>query len=243
MEHSPTVPGRVSVIMPAYRLASTIGSNIDRTVAALADVGDHEIVVVDDGSDDGTGDAARAAAAAHRDVVVVSYQPNRGKGAALQRGFATSTGETVVFLDADLDLPPEQVPAFVMKFEDLGVDALVGAKQRAMAPETYPPLRRILSRIFTGTIQLLFRLPVKETQTGLKVFRRKPLEDFLPELAVKRYSFDLELLVRMDRGGYEIAEAPVVLAEGASATGVSIRTLVEMGWDTARIWVQTLGRG
>jgi hypothetical protein len=146
----------------------------------------------------------------------------------------------VVFLDGDLDLPPEQVPGFVTQFDVRDVDALVGAKQRAMSPGTYPALRRVLSRIFSVTIRVLFRLPVSETQTGLKAFRRKPLEDFLPELEVKRYTFDLELLVRMQRAGYHIDEAPVVLAQGASATGVSLRTLWEMGRDTVATWVRSL---
>ncbi|MEN8233628.1 MAG: glycosyltransferase family 2 protein [Actinomycetota bacterium] len=239
MDLTPTVPGRVSVVMPAFQLVDSIGPNLDRTVAALASIADLEVVVVDDGSTDGTGDTASKAAARHDGATVVSYRPNRGKGGALQAGFAASTGETIVFLDADLDLPPEQVPAFISEFEELGVDGLVGAKQRAMAPETYPVLRRVLSRIFSGTIRLMFRLPVDETQTGLKVFRRKPLDDFLQNLEVQRYTFDLELLVRMHRAGYAIAEAPVQLAEGASASGVSLRTLWEMARDTLRIWIQT----
>ena len=174
---------------------------------------------------------------------MVSYRPNRGKGGALQAGFAAASGETIVFLDGDLDLPPEQVPAFVDLFDAMSVDALVGAKQRSMAPETYPLVRRVLSHIFSWTIRVMFRLPINETQTGLKVFRRKPLDDFLGGLEVKRYTFDLELLVRMNRAGYVIAEAPVMLAEGASATGVSMGTLWEMGRDTLSIWMRTIVRG
>lgn len=240
MTRPPTVAGRVSVVMPAYRLAVTIGANIDRTVDALAPLDDFEVVVVDDGSDDGTGDAARRAASQLPQVSVVSYATNRGKGAALQRGFEDTSGATVVFLDGDLDLPPEQIPGFLVRFDQQDVDVLVGAKQRAMSPGTYPALRRVLSRIFSVTISVLFRLPVSETQTGLKAFRRKPLEDFLPDLEVKRYTFDLELLVKMKRAGYRIGEAPVTLAEGASATGVSIRTLWEMGRDTAATWLRSL---
>lgn len=240
MPSLPIVPDRVSVVMPVYRLASTIADNIDRTAAALRDIADCEIIVVDDGSDDGTSAAAERAARRHDRVTVVSYTPNRGKGAALQQGFATTTGDTIVFLDGDLDLPPEQVPSFIDVFHATDVDALVGAKQRAMAPGTYPALRRVLSRVFSTTIRALFRLPVAETQTGLKSFHRKPLDDLLPGLEVKRYTFDLELLVRMNRAGYRIAEEPVVLAEGASATGVSPRTLWEMGRDTLAIWFRSL---
>ena len=240
MQRSTVVPGRVSVVMPAYQLAHTIAANIDRTVDALAGIDDLEIIVVDDGSDDGTRDCALQAAAAHDGVEVISYQGNRGKGAALQQGFAVATGDTVVFLDGDLDLPPEQVPAFVDTFRSADVDALVGAKQPAMAPGTYPPVRRVLSKLFSATVRVMFRLPVEETQTGLKVFRRKPLDDFFGELEVKRFTFDLELIVRMTRAGYSIAEAPVQLSRDASGTGVSAGMLLEMGRDTLGIWFRSL---
>jgi glycosyltransferase involved in cell wall biosynthesis len=227
--------------MPAYQLSASIEANIERVVDALDDL-DVEIVVVDDGSTDGTLACADRAAARHPNVQTIGYPANRGKGGALQAGFAVSTGDPVVFLDGDLDLPPEQVPALVGHFTALGADVIVGAKQRAMEPGRYPPLRRLLSKVFSTVIKLLFRLPVHETQTGLKVFRREPLDRFLPTLTVKRYTFDLELLVRLHRAGYTIREAPVELAEGASSSGVSLGTLWEMGRDTLRIWFDTVLR-
>lgn len=233
-------PRGVSIVMPAFNLEGAIGANIDRTVVATAALVDPEIIVVDDGSVDATMAEAEAAAARYDHVTVVGHHPNRGKGAALRSGFRETSGAIVVFLDGDMDLPPEQVPEFVAKLEDSGVDALVGAKQEAMEPGRYPLVRRILSRTFAGTIKLLFRLPVSETQTGLKAFRREPLGDVIPGLRVMRYTYDLELLVFMHRRGYRIAEAPVELAEGASSGGVSVRTLWEMGRDTLRIWIRTI---
>jgi glycosyltransferase involved in cell wall biosynthesis len=225
--------------MPAYQLAAGIAANIDRTVEALRAVPGVEIVVCDDGSTDGCRTAAEQAAARHDNVEVVGYTPNRGKGAALQEAFGNSNGEIVVFLDADLDLPPEQVPAFLERHRSAGVDVLVGAKQQSMEPGRYPALRRVLSKMFSFVTSLLFRLPVDETQTGLKSFRREALSRTLPQLQVTRYSFDLELIARISRAGFTIAAAPVELAEGASATGVSVRTLWEMGRDTLLIWIRS----
>ena len=230
----------VSIVMPAYNLGETIAANIDRTVSAMSAMAQTEIVVVDDGSTDGTGAAAAEAAAGHHAVTVVSYSTNRGKGAALKAGFEASTGSEVVFLDGDLDLPPEQVPMFMDHFRASGADALVGAKQTSMEPGSYPLLRRVLSKLFSGTIRMLFRLPVKETQTGLKVFHREPLEAVMPALRVMRYAYDLELIVSLHRRGYRIEQAPVELAEGASAGGVSVGTLWEMGRDTLRIWLRSV---
>lgn len=126
--------------------------------------------------------------------------------------------------------------------EDGGFHALVGAKQQAMQPGRYPGYRRVLSRIFSGTTRLLFRLPVTETQTGLKAFRREALDQTLPRLRVKRYTYDLELVVALHRRGFTIAETPVELAAGASEAGVSVRTLWEMGRDTLRIWLRMILR-
>jgi glycosyltransferase involved in cell wall biosynthesis len=229
----------VSVLMPAYQLEAEIAANIDRTVDALRELPGVEIIVCDDGSTDGCRAAAEQAAARHDNVSVVGYTPNRGKGAALQAAFAASRGEIVVFLDADLDLPPEQVPAFLQRQHTAGVDVLVGAKQQSMEPGRYPALRRVLSKTFSLVTSLLFRLPVDETQTGLKSFRRGTLRETLPHLETLRYSFDLELIVRINRAGYSIAAAPVELAVGASATGVSLRTLWEMGRDTFLIWIRS----
>lgn len=234
--------GGVSILMPAYNLAGSIGAGIERVVAATVSLDPVEIVVVDDGSNDDTRGEAVAVASRFENVIVVGHSPNRGKGAALQAAFAVSTQDVIVFLDGDLDLPPEQIPAFVAQLRSRGTDALVGTKQEAMEPGTYPLLRRFLSKTFSVVIRLLFRLPVGETQTGLKAFHRQPLTEVLPTLRIKRYTYDLELLVGLHRRGYTIGEAPVELADGATSSGVSAGTLWEMGRDTFRIWLRTLGR-
>lgn len=230
----------VSILLPAFNLADSIGANIVRVVAATTELSPVEVIVADDGSSDGTRAISEETAARFGNVTVVGHSPNQGKGAALQAAFAASKYRTVVFLDADLDLPPEQVPWFVGQLESGGTDAIVGTKQGAMEPGRYPMLRRVLSRIFSAVIRLLFRLPVDETQTGLKAFRRDALDDVLPTLTVRRYTYDLELLVALNRKGYTITEAPVELAERASGSGVSVRTLWEMGRDTLRIWLRTI---
>lgn len=227
--------------MPAFNLAGRIGPAIERVAAATATMAPVEIVVCDDGSEDNTYlEAAKTAAELSHEVSVVRHEQNRGKGAALLTAFAASKADTVVFLDADLDLPPEQIPNLLGEFRQSGADVLVGLKQTAMDPGRYPGYRRVLSKIFSGLIGLLFDLPVTETQTGLKVLRRSALESAVSVLRVERYAFDLELIVALHRRGYVIGQAPVKLSEGASNTGVSVRTLFEMARDTVRIWFRRL---
>ena len=232
-------PARVSILMPCYGLARTIAANIDRVVAATAGETGVEVVVVDDGSKDGTRREAERAAARHTGVLVVANPQNAGKGRALQRAFAASSGEVVVFLDGDLDLPPEQVPALVQTLRAGGFDALLGAKRAALVAGGYPPARRVLSHLFSAVTRFAFRLPVSETQTGLKAFRREPLAAALPRVRISRYSFDLELVVLLHRAGCRIGVFPVELEVQASTSRVNVGTLWEMGRDTARLWFRT----
>lgn len=238
MPHTPQAG--VSILMPAYQLEPVIADNIDRVVAVVDSWTGVEVIIIDDGSTDDTRGFAEKAASCHESVSVVGYPTNRGKGGALKEGFQHATGDTIVFLDADLDLPPEQLPAFLTEFEHQSVDALVGAKRTAMAPGRYPALRRVLSLAFAAVNRLLFRLPVHETQTGLKAFKRSALQNTLPALDTLGYTFDLELLIRIRKAGGSLAEAPVALAPGSSS-GLSLSTLWEMGWDTLRIWVRSFG--
>lgn len=235
-------PAAVSILMPCYGLAGAISANIDRVVAATAAEPGVEVVIADDGSTDGTRQAAEAAASRHSNVLVVANPQNAGKGRALQRAFAASRGEIVVFLDGDLDLPPEQIPALVAELRRGGWDALLGAKRAALVSGGYPWARRVLSRVFSAVIRLAFHLPVSETQTGLKAFRRAPLEAALPQVQIARYSFDVELVVRLQRAGCRLGEFPVELEVQASPSRVTVGTLWEMGRDTARLWFRTFVR-
>jgi glycosyltransferase involved in cell wall biosynthesis len=201
-----------------------------------------QVIVVDDGSDDGTYEQAQGAATGVPRSLVVRHHLNRGKGAALQTGTAVAEGSTVIFLDGDLDLPPTQLPGLLQVFVESNADVLVGAKQPGMKGGGYPWKRRALSRLFSFVTRTLFRLPVEETQTGLKIFKRPVLETVFADLAIYGYAFDLELLVRAHRAGARIIQTPVELKIGASSTPLRLSTLWEMGRDTIRIFVWSLRR-
>lgn len=238
MTNPPQFPA-VSVVLPAYRLGDTIAANVAAVAAAVPGA---QIVVVDDGSDDDTyAEALRAAATLTR-TLVVRHHENQGKGAALRTGTGSAEGSTVVFLDGDLDLPPAQLPGLLSFFAESDADVLVGAKQRGMSDGRYPWKRRALSRLFSLVTRALFRLPVDETQTGLKIFRRDVLDKVFADLQVIGYAFDLELLVRAHRAGFRIIQAPVDLRVGASSQPLHMSTLWEMGRDTLRILAWSIRR-
>jgi glycosyltransferase involved in cell wall biosynthesis len=222
--------------MPAYNVGPVIADNALRVAKAMVGYGELEIVICNDGSTDGTGEAADAAAESLEELRVVHHPHNQGKGAALRTAFAESRFPIVVFLDGDLDLPPEQLPGFVDVFRTRGVDGLVGEKAEAMDDASFPAVRRVLSRLYSSIVALLFRLPVRETQTGLKAFRREAIDEILPELKISRFTFDIELLARMVRRGATVEGSPVELAPSAATTGLSVGTLFEMGRDTLLTW-------
>lgn len=229
----------VSVVMPAYRLGPVIADNIRRVVEVLPDA---EVTVVDDGSDDGTFEAAREAADTLPNVRVLRHEHNQGKGAALRTGALATTRPLVVFLDADLDLPPEQIPDLLSTMDEQHADVLVGAKRWGMRGGHYPFKRRVLSYLFTFVTRVLFRLPIDETQTGLKIMRREVVDDVFENLHVTRYASDLEILLRAHRAGYRLVEVPVALRVGASSQPLRFGTLWEMGRDTFRIFRWSLRR-
>jgi glycosyltransferase involved in cell wall biosynthesis len=203
----------LSILMPAYNEAHSIAENVCETVETMRALGiDFEIVVIDDGSLDGTHTAAINALRVWPDCVrVVRCGRNEGKGNALICGTAYSKGEYVAFLDADMDLHPEQLENFFTIMKSRGADVVIGSKFHPQSKVEYPRLRRIYSFFYFMLVRSLFGLPVRDTQTGIKLFKREVLEHVLPRVLVKRFAFDLELLANVHHFGYRIVEAPVVV--------------------------------
>jgi cellulose synthase/poly-beta-1,6-N-acetylglucosamine synthase-like glycosyltransferase len=202
----------ISVILPAYNEERLIYQMIAETHAAVAGLGrDYEIVAVDDGSSDGTPAEMERAASDFDHVKTVMLAENQGKGNALNRGFQASRLDLVCFLDADLDLHPRQVENLLDVMERTGADVVIGSKRHAESSLDYPWYRKLFSTVYYFLILLLFRLPAKDTQTGLKLFRREVLARAFPRIVCKKYTLDLELLVVVSRLGYTIAEAPITL--------------------------------
>jgi glycosyltransferase involved in cell wall biosynthesis len=203
----------LSILMPAYNEAQSIAENVCETVETMRGLGiDFEIVVVDDGSLDGTHTAAIDALRAWPECVrIVRCRRNKGKGNALICGTAYSKGEYVAFLDADMDLHPEQLENFFAIMNSAGADVVIGSKFHPQSKVEYPRLRRIYSFFYFMLVRSLFGLPVRDTQTGIKLFKREVLEKVLPRVLVKRFAFDLELLANVHHFGYRIVEAPVVV--------------------------------
>lgn len=200
----------LSVIIPAYKEETTIGTTLLNLTSYLGKAGlNYEIVVVDDGSPDNTFLTARKYVSSK--VRVFNYPKNKGKGHALKYGFGKTRGDTVVFFDAGMDFPSKTITNFVDFLERTGSDVVIGSKRHPQSNVRYPISRRILSFGTQKFIKLLFNLDVTDTQVGMKVFKRCVLEDIMPRILVRGYAFDVELLALAHSLGYKIVEAPVEL--------------------------------
>jgi len=201
---------KLSIIIPCFNGGKTIFRNLSSNCRLLKSTGrPFELIFVDDGSTDNT--LAEAKKVRCKYLRIISYKPNHGKGYALKAGFKHCTGELVSFVDADNDLPIEQLQVFLGYLERRKADLVIGSKKHPHSRLHYPLYRRLLSRAYSMIIRLLFNLNVSDTQVGMKLFRYPVLEAVLPKVLVKKYAFDLELLVNSNELGFKIVEAPVII--------------------------------
>ncbi len=187
-----------------------------------------------DGNTDETVSEAERVGSAR--VKVLAYPVNEGKGFALMHGIGRAAGDLIAFIDADMELDPADIGRYVALQRAGGWDVVVGSKRHPESQVAYPALRRLQSWMYQQLIRVLFRLDVRDTQTGIKLFRGDLLRAVVPLLAVKRFAFDLELLVVARKLGYrKVVEAPIKLDyrfETTTNPSAAYRAL----WDTAAIF-------
>ena len=231
---------KISVVMPAYNEAGHIVRNVVETVETLQSFGyNFEVIVVDDGSADSTHVVAMQAHAAAPDHVrVIRYDENRGKGHALLCGASCANGDLIAFLDADMDLHPKQLPAFLAIMEANDADVVVGSKLHPASNVNYPRIRKMLSYGYYLIVLALFGLPIRDTQTGLKIFKRDVLEKIAPLSRMEHFAFDVELLTWAHLFGFRLIDAPVTLHFQRAFSRVRLRDIFVVFRDTMRIFVR-----
>jgi glycosyltransferase involved in cell wall biosynthesis len=228
---------KLSVLMPAYNEGPRLRANIlavDRIFKAMGRP--YEIIVVDDGSGDWTFEEAKTAAKGKRHITVKRLEVNQGKGWALKEAFRLSSGDWVVFLDSDLDIDPAQLEVFFRIQHESTADVVIGSKRHPDSKLNYPAKRRIVSAGYFFLVKLLFQMPLRDTQTGLKLFRREVLKAVFPKVLVKRYAFDLELLVLAHHLGFEIAESPVIVEYRGKFGHIGLKAVFNIWWDTMAVF-------
>jgi len=198
---------KVSIIMPVYNGERYIAKSIEKVSLYMDKLGiPYEIIVVDDGSTDNTYE--RAIANSKDGVRVVRYPVNKGKGYAFLYGALRSEGERIVLFDSDLDIPLYQISILLKIIERKNADIVITNKWHPRSITVASPLRKFMSYTFNMLVKLLTGLKIRDTQTGAKAFKRHALLEIAKKLYVKRYAFDVELLLVAQQLGYKIVEIP-----------------------------------
>jgi len=234
-----TVEPVLTAVLPVYNGGEEIVENVGVIRLALADGlpgEDVEVIVVSDGSIDETAEQLLAAGG-DAGFRVIHYDRNLGKGYAVKAGALASHGEWVALIDADLDLDPASVPLFLEVARRENLDFAIGSKRHPDSVVHYPRSRRIASWWYQQLNRLLFRLDVRDTQVGLKVFHRRVVDEVMPLLLVKQFAFDVELLAVATALGFDrIKELPVRLEYRFTGSALGSITVFRALWDTAAVF-------
>jgi glycosyltransferase involved in cell wall biosynthesis len=234
---SKVVQPLLTVVVPVYNGGDEIVDNvgvIQRTIAERLE-GPVEVVVVSDGSIDGT--AERLLEARGDGVRLIHYDRNLGKGYAVRTGALAARGAWIALVDADLDIDPAAVPAFLELARRENLDFAIGSKRHPASVVEYPLSRRLASWCYQQLNRALFRLDVGDTQVGLKVVSRPVVDEVIPLLLVKRFAFDLELLAVAAALGYDrVRELPIRLEYRFTGSQLGSRAVARALWDTAAIF-------
>lgn len=232
----PPAPGgpRVSLVLPTYR-EDRIGDSIRRVrdeLGPLVGADGLEIIVVDDGSADGSAESARAAGADR----VIEFAVNRGKGAAVRAGVLAATGRTVAFTDADLSYAPWQVMRLVEEVED-GWDMVVGSRYHRDTTTVVQAsaLRTLGGRAINAATRLVLAGRHADTQCGLKAFRSDVAVLLFGHTTIDGFAFDVELFLGAERAGLSLAEVPVAVENSERSTVNVGRDALRLLADLARI--------
>lgn len=234
-----THPKLLSLIIPVYRQEKTIEKNLRFIIAELSGLYiPFEIIVVIDGDVDRSWNEAKKVQSPL--LKVVGYKTNRGKGYAVRFGMAQCKGDIIGFLDAGEDIRTEGISMMLEHFRWYNADIIVGSKRHPVSKVEYPRIRRILSWGYQMLIRVLFGLNIRDTQVGMKLYRRVVLEDVLPRLLVKQFAFDIEILAVAWRLGYRrIYEAPIELEFKGTSSITSAnfwRVVYSSLWDTLAVF-------
>jgi len=230
----------ISLVMPAYNEADNIEPMVAEATPALeANAEDYEIIVVDDGSSDGTADVTRRVMENNPHVRLVQHPVNQGFGAAVFSGFTGARKDWIFYTDADRQFVLSELERFVPFMNR--ADLIAGYR----APRRDPFLRVLYGKGWSMLCALLFGYTVRDVDCGFKLFRREIVEKLAPQVASRGATFSIEWLVRAKRAGYRFVELPVTHRPRVAGkqTGANMAVIVRAFRELMRVRLQLWREG
>jgi glycosyltransferase involved in cell wall biosynthesis len=219
-------PLRLSIVIPVYNEKTTL-AEIVRRVQTTRLAG--EIILVDDGSTDGTRDLLPTLDG-HGDVRVLMHDRNQGKGAAVRTGIAAATGDTILIQDADLEYDPRDIPALLQPIEEGRAEVVYGSRFLGGPRKAVMFWHMVANLMLTLMTNVLYNAILSDMETGYKLFRTEVVRSL--RLRSKRFDFEPEVTAKVLKHGHSIYEVPISFNPRAYSEGkkIGMRDAVEAVW-------------
>jgi dolichyl-phosphate beta-glucosyltransferase len=234
-----------SIVIPAYNESERICATLEKVLAFVRSQNwAAEIIVVNDGSTDGTSVVVQGYASRHPNLRLIENPGNRGKGYSVRNGMMHATGEILLFSDADLSSPIEESTKLFDAIEK-GAEVAIGSRwlRTELQVQPQPLHRRIFGRVFNLALRLVLGLRYKDTQCGFKAFTHRAAQAIFPLQHIERWGFDPEILFLAQRFGFRVAEVPVQWAHREGTKISPLRDGLKMVWEMIRVrWYAINGK-
>ncbi|MEA1959016.1 MAG: dolichyl-phosphate beta-glucosyltransferase [Chloroflexota bacterium] len=205
----------ISIVVPAYNEEARIESVLLNFCGRFPE---QEIIVVCNGCNDRTHEIVEAFHSKHPQIKALHFNEKLGKGGAIIEGFKAAQGESIGFADADDSVEPDEIEKMFAALAN--ADGVIASRRlsKSIITVQQPFMRRFSSRAFNIIVRAIFGLNFKDTQCGVKVFKKEAIKGVLPSLTTKGFEFDVELLWKLSKGGCKVVEFPVVWKHSQGST-------------------------
>jgi len=198
----------VSIIVPVYNEEDRIVNFLEDLLKfAKSNLKNYELIFVDDGSVDKTLEIIKGEVKNNKNVKIISYRPNIGKGFAVKKGVFATNGELILFIDADGSIRVNQIRKMLEKLEHY--DIVVGDRSCKESDVKQPFLRKIIGIVFNMYVDMLFNSEIRDNLCGFKGFHKEVARELFKDLIVERWLFDVELFYKIKKKNYSLYQLPI----------------------------------